>query len=82
VFAWRSAGGSATSVLSREEFSRAIAPSAWLAFWVSAESWSRRSAIAPSALDPATKNCEKVRWSRVSSSRSRLPADRLGAKYL
>ena len=37
VFAWRSAGGSATSERSKASFSAAIAPSAWFAFEVSAD---------------------------------------------
>ena len=60
VFAWRSAGGRATSERSNASFSLAIAPSAWLAFSVSAERSSRRSAIAPRILEPEARNSESA----------------------
>ena len=82
VFAWRSVGGSATSTRSSELFSFATAPSAWLAFWVSAARSCFRDAIAPRAFEPVTMNCVNVRWSRVTSSRSWRPVESAGSKYL
>ena len=82
VFAWRRAGGSATSERSKASFSAAIAPSAWFAFEVSAARSSRRSAIAPSTLEPEARNSEKVCSSRVSSSSSRVVDWMPGARYL
>ena len=82
VFAWRSAGGKATSERSRASFWLAIAPSAWLAFAVRAERSSRRSAIAPSACEPWTRNWLNARLSLVSSANSRRVEDSAGREVL
>ena len=82
VFAWRRVGGNAVSTRSSEVFSRAIAPSASLPFWVSAERSLRRSAIAFTTREPSWRKSLNACWSRVSWAKRRRAASRLGLKYL
>ena len=83
VFAWRSAGGKATSERSSALFWLAIAPSAWFAFAVSAERSLRRwrdRAEGLRALDEELAEAPAGRC--VSSANRRWVAASAGAKYL
>ena len=83
VFAWRRVGGNATSARSSDASSRSRSPPA--PGWRSGSGPRgrfARSATAPSAFEPVTMNCVKVRWSRVISSRSWRPVERRGLEVL